>query len=533
MEPVEYLRGLRRRWRVIVTAVVVGATVAWLTTLATPRNQVQNNGRFESKVLILDARGGQFGQGGGQGTAAVPLNTIAELVTLEAVANRAANHLKGETDAEALAADVTAAADSETGILTITATGDTGRQAERLASAFAAGLRGFLEDQRHEELQTQIRALNRQLEALPASGRGSDSSLRFGLQSQLSEVRADLASPLGIPVLERTTAHRVEQTGLTAPSSPQARILMGALLGFLGGLAIALTLERLDQKISNWKLAEGLFDAPLLGEIPRLRRRAKSLAVLDSTTSRGADAFRLLASTVLHAIQEGSQPAATGNGHGGEPAGQTLAITSAIRAEGKSAIAANLAAVFGELGIRTIVISFDLRSPTVHRYFGVPGSPGLADAIRSWDGRPGFRRILQSTRAPNVSIIGAGSVGNSPAAILASGSLRNLIQYARDEAQIVILDTPAILLSGDALQQVREADSVLLVARIGKTTITAAQRGAESLRQLGANVIGYALNCSNTVGSAWRQTHYRVEKAPAGETTPGRLPAVTRAQGSN
>jgi capsular exopolysaccharide synthesis family protein len=185
-------------------------------------------------------------------------------------------------------------------------------------------------------------------------------------------------------------------------------------------------------------------------------------------------------------------------------------VTSAIRAEGKSLVSANLAAALGEQGIACIIVSCDLRSPTIHRYFDVPDTPGVTEALASWDGQPGFRRILRSTRAPNVSVIPGGTPSRRPAALLASEDFRRLIKHARAEAEVVIIDTPAILLSGDAVPQLVAADAVLLVARIGRTTIEAAERASETLDRLGAHVIGFALNGSRSVGSPWRRSGYRV-----------------------
>ena len=73
-------------------------------------------------------------------------------------------------------------------------------------------------------------------------------------------------------------------------------------------------------------------------------------------------------------------------------------------------------------------------------------------------------------------MIPGGSSSERPAAVLADDDLVKIVQYARAECDILIVDTPAMLLSGDAVPLVRHADGVLLVARIGRTSIDAAQR---------------------------------------------------------
>ena len=400
MEPVEYLRGVRRRWRVILAAVVISMAVAFFTSEALPASQ-NDDEQFEASVLLLDARGSGFGVES-RGPQGVSLDTIAIFTTLDDVAERAAERLHTDREPHALTESIDASADTETGILTITATAPRGPRAERVARAFALSLIDYLSDQRKDDLRAQIRVLEHELEELPADDRGS--TTRATLVTQISNLKVQLATPLGLPVLDTTAAVAVDATGLTAPSSTGVRVAIGAVLGFLGGIALALVLERLDRKVTNWRVAEELLPYPLLAEVPRIRR-SRSLAVVDRPTSREADAFRLLASSTLHAQEEAQAVHPEGNGHAAIPETPMLAITSAVRSEGKSLIAANLAAAFGEMGKKVIVMSADLRSPTIHRYFDAPATPGVVDAMRDWDGLPGFRRICHATKAPGVSLI--------------------------------------------------------------------------------------------------------------------------------
>ncbi len=162
-----------------------------------------------------------------------------------------------------------------------------------------------------------------------------------------------------------------------------------------------------------------------------------------------------------------------------------LAVTSAVRSEGKSMISANLAAALGEQGKNVIVMTADLRSPTIHRYFDAPATPGIVDAIFDWDGLPGYQRIRHATRAPRCLRDPGGSSSERPAAVLADEDLEKLVSYARAECDILIVDTPAMLLSGDAVPLIRHADGVLLVARVGKTSMDAAERVSETLETRG------------------------------------------------
>ena len=101
-------------------------------------------------------------------------------------------------------------------------------------------------------------------------------------------------------------------------------------------------LERFDRKLTNWGVADEVLPYPLLAEVPRIRR-SRSLAVVDLPTSReSADAFRLLASSTLHAQEEAARGIRRATVMPRSPKHPMLAITSAVRSEGKSLIAANL-----------------------------------------------------------------------------------------------------------------------------------------------------------------------------------------------
>ncbi len=300
MESVESLRGFRRRWRVILAAVVISMAVAFFTATALPASQNAAE-QFEASILLLDARGSGFGVES-RGTQGVSLDTIAIFTTLDAVAERAAKRLHTDQEPNALTESIDASADTETSILTITATTPRGPRAERVAKAFALSLIDYLHDQKLGDLRAQIRVLERELDELPPNDdRGS--TTRASLVSQISTLKVQLATPLGLQVLDTTAAVAVDSTGFTAPSSTGVRVAIGAVLGLLGGIALALVLERFDRRITTWRIAEDLLPFPLLAEIPKTRR-SRGFAVVDRPTSRGADAFRLLASSTLHALEQ-------------------------------------------------------------------------------------------------------------------------------------------------------------------------------------------------------------------------------------
>jgi capsular exopolysaccharide synthesis family protein len=500
LELIEYLRGLRRRWVVIVAAVIVGVVAASFTG-GDPATDPEPADGFEASVLLLDNRGSQASFS--RGSSGITIETLATLVTFDDVTNRAVKKLDVDTDPEELASTVSAVADSQRSILTITATADTGPRAERVADAFAKALIGYMTDLRADEIRPEINSLREQLNHSSGGRSGTENA---GLIGQISALNAEIDSPIGL-ITEAEGAEEVLTGGLQGPSSLTGRLLIGAAIGLLGGIVLALVLERFDQRIRTRRAFEEHLPFPLLAEIPNIRG-ARKVEVAVRPLSVGADAVRLLASAVLHAMKSRWAPS-DGNGHRPLPPSITIAVTSADRAEGKSLVSANLAGAFAELGLTVVVISCDLRRPTLHRFFNVPAQPGVVDALQAWDGQAGFRRIRHETNIPHVTVVPSGTPTQRPAAVLATEEMRNLLKLAGDEADIVILDTPALMLSGDAASLLQRADGVLLVSRIGKATIDSADRVSETLDRLGSPVIGFALNGTRRPSTGWHHRSYR------------------------
>ena len=275
------------------------------------------------------------------------------------------------------------------------------------------------------------------------------------------------------------------------------------------GVGIVLLLERIDTKIRTKREAEQHFGLPVLAEIPRLSwrdGRRVSVTAAEEPRSALADSFRLLEAGVSRMSLDGERrlhrPDEDTPGVGKEafptrPAGsRTILVTSAAPGEGKTLVVANLAATYAELGKRVLVLSCDFRRPKIHRLFGVPNDQGLSKALEAGNGRPILRGHVRSTSLTNVRVVPSGETPESAGELLTSRNMREALIEARKDADIVLLDTPPVLATSDASHLFPEVDTVLLVARAGKTTAEVAERSSELLRRMRAPVVGVALNGS-------------------------------------
>lgn len=547
MDPLEYLRAFRRRWAVLVASALVALVAGWLTrTVVGTTNSSSSS--YEATAVLLQTSSVNIGVPGRPGTI-TSLETIAALATIGEVPVRVARELDFEGDPQTLAADVDADVDPETGLLEITAKNVEPEEAVRVANEFANQLLRYLVDRQESASNEQARALNKQMDqlrkeiaeldreiaALP-EGPNVLTAQREGKAFQLQELELEYQQSVvpassGLEIIQEASARpdRLAAFQVSPPSSG-SRLLVATLIGLILGAGIVLLLERFDTRIRTKLAAEKNFGLPVLAEIPPIPRRLRTSVMAADGGSRASDAFRLLGAGLAGGASRNGHSENVeeqGNGqpsHTGHP--RKILVTSAAPAEGKSTVVANLAASFGELGKKVLVVSCDFRRPDVHRLFGLANDPGLAEALHSSNGSSSLLRgYVQMTPVWNVFLLPSGSAPDRPGELLTSENMRRALEEGLRGADIVLIDTPPILTATDGMHLLGQVDAVVLVARAGKTTAEQAQRSAELLKRLGAPVVGVALTAA-TEGPVFAG-HPRVPGSEPGQERRG-IPGLER-----
>ena len=158
-------------------------------------------------------------------------------------------------------------------------------------------------------------------------------------------------------------------------------------------------------------------------------------------------------------------------------------------------MAANLAVTFAELGKKVLILSCDFHRPRVHQLFGVPNDYGLSEALRT-NGSKALDGRTRFTAVKEISLVPSGSRPPRPAELLSSPRMQQILEEAKEQADLVLLDTSPILTAGDTTFLFPEVDAVIMVTRAGKTSSQIAERSSELLKRLGAPVVGVVLNGS-------------------------------------
>ena len=303
-----------------------------------------------------------------------------------------------------------------------------------------------------------------------------------------------------------------------APINKQSdfTIYLGAFLGLIVGFVLSFVVENLDTSMGTIDDVESVVKLPVLGVIPsvgteeeketvfesfsrrflKLRQRKKrrgfvSMVVHRSPTSPAAEAFRNIKTNMKIS-----------------PDRKVFLITSAGPQEGKTTTLINIALACVQDGMKVMLISSDLRRPTIAESFGMKKRPGISDVLMGTIsvekgmrgisdmmlGSLGPDFILSSPGLDRLWILPAGSLPLNPAEVLDSKEFDKLITWMRSEFDVILFDSPPVLPVADASILAPKVDAVILCYEIGRTSRHALVRAKSQLDAVEARNIGVILN---------------------------------------
>jgi capsular exopolysaccharide synthesis family protein len=214
--------------------------------------------------------------------------------------------------------------------------------------------------------------------------------------------------------------------------------------------------------------------------------RFNSGPILLNGTARTREqaAFQMLGATTL------SAGAGTARGSG---TGRILMVSSAEANAGKTTVVANLAGALARAGYQVAVVDADLKHPTLHRIFGIEGKPGLKEVLAGAVSAP---LALRESRVSRVKVMPSGASDAGSELLMNPVRVRQLLQQLAQEADLVLVDSPAVLDSADPAALSLAMDGVLLVVVRGESTEDEVQRGLAHLQRAGAKNLGLVMNKS-------------------------------------
>jgi non-specific protein-tyrosine kinase len=224
---------------------------------------------------------------------------------------------------------------------------------------------------------------------------------------------------------------------------------------------------------------------PVLVSIPRATQKL-AVTMLQAPDSPASEAIRLLRARLQSTDRAGGVRA--------------LVTTSAAAGDGKSLVAANLALAYAQAGQRVILIDGNLHHPRQHILLNLPQQPGLADLLVD-DSLP-LSNLLIDTGVPGLRLLPAGTLPGNPSALLATERLRLVLDSLRKSADFLVIDSPSLQTSADALLLSACVDECVVVAGSGRTRLARLQATIAAIRSTRVNLLGVVLNDATQRGYA-------------------------------
>lgn len=285
----------------------------------------------------------------------------------------------------------------------------------------------------------------------------------------------------------RSTPNVVQIEPARVPGSPiQPQPMRNGVLGAISGLimmgAVAFLTEYLDDTLKTPEDVTHHLHLPVLGMIGQMSKEkskggsGQGLYVADNPLSVITEGFRTLRTNLEFAAID--QPI------------RILQITSAGPGEGKTTVAANLAAIIAQGDRRVLLVDADLRKPAMHQYLGISNRRGLVDILRDPEL---LDEVVADHNESGMKVITSGKQPPNPAELMASERMERVLSEFRELADLVIVDSPPGIIS-DPIALSAKVDGVLVVIEPGRTRIGPAQVLMEQLNRAGARVVGVVLN---------------------------------------
>ena len=298
---------------------------------------------------------------------------------------------------------------------------------------------------------------------------------------------------------------------LVTPQDPRAasasltnNLLLGTILGLLLGIGAALVVDKSRGRLYTVKDIKEVTQLPILGVIPFENK------IVKLTTNQEKSDFSNQIETVngYLGIKNGHKSHEF-NGSGFREAFRSLytnlrfvkldsptnslVISSATPAEGKSTVAIHLAQAAATLGQRVLLVDADLREPSLHKPLNLPNLQGLTD-ILSLETQDLNTVIKRSPLEENLFILTAGSSSVDSTKLLASNKMQDLMEELQATFDLVIYKAPSLSGLADTHLLATTTDGVMLVVALGKSKSSILQKVLDELKLSNTEILGIVAN---------------------------------------
>ncbi len=433
MELNDVMRALRTKWRLIIAGLLVGLAIALVITATAERKYSSTTQFF---VSVTASASESRDPNSDQQFSQQRVISYVQLLTGRELAQEVITELGLDVTPAELSEMITATPLPDTVVLEVEVTADTAERAQLIATSV---VRQFTE--RVRELETP---------------EGAASSLVTVRNTEPPSLNPDPVSPATTRI-----------------------IALGAALGLLVGIGLALLRARTDRSILSEEQVAVTSGAKLLGRVAADRQlaRRRTSSSTGAVDSAAAEAFRTIRVNLQHVA--------------GKTPPRAVVVAGSQPGDGATTVALNLALSLAGTGHRVLLVDADLRRPRVARQLSLPSGPGLTDVLA---GDVGLQEVARRWGHTTLAVLDAGALPTDPTQVLDSPAMRSLLTRATKEYDHVIIDAPPLgpVVDGAVLSAL--TDGCLLVTRFGRTTADQLAESLSAITQVQATVLGLVLN---------------------------------------
>lgn len=303
-----------------------------------------------------------------------------------------------------------------------------------------------------------------------------------------------------------STAARIvrvqEATPPSEPSFPQLIIIVPVVTFLTVGVVAGVIFlrELMEQRVRMPADVQLIPRARLLGVVPDVSEDpSKPTSVVAAVPDRPDGVIAEQVRQVRTAIAKA---------RGGHQGGYAILIAGGMPQAGTSSIVAALAQSYAAMGDRTLVIDANLRKPRMHEYLSLADAPGLSDCLAANATLEGATQVMKGDFP--VHLLAAGAKASRVYERLNSQRMTDLMVEARSKYDVILIDSPPVVVASDGIVLASKADASILVIKAYQETRGLIGRVVAQLMETRAQHLGIIVNGVKAAAGGYYRRNFRL-----------------------